>query len=90
MPEHIDFRPTRNSRQVRTILAASREPLQTALLELVAEPQILITPWDPSSGAKEEVLLDKLRRFAEKPFPDKVKSLKYRLSGGHRPRKGKP
>jgi SAM-dependent methyltransferase len=79
MPEHPDFRPTANVRQVRTMLAASEYSLATASLELMVESHIAIKPWDAASGAKEAGFFDKLRRFVDKPLPEKVESLKRRL-----------
>jgi SAM-dependent methyltransferase len=89
MPEHDHYHSTQNARQVRTMLAASRSPLQTNLLEPAAEPRMGMKPWDPTSGMKEEVLLQKLRRFADKPLPDKIRSLKFRLSADGRRKKDK-
>ena len=81
LPEHGDFRATHKTRQVRTMLAASDRPLQVSGLDAALEQQTHIRPWDPTSGVKEERLVDKLRRFAGKPFPNKVGDLKRRLGG---------
>lgn len=84
MPAHIDFQAGPRTRQVRTMLAASRKPLETSALETVAEPHMAIRPWDPSSRATEEALLEKLRHFVQKPLPDKIRSLRHRLNDDYR------
>lgn len=81
MPAHSDFHASPRSRRVRTMLAASRIALVTKSLEFVEEPHLAIQPWDPNSGAPEEAFIGKLKHFAQKPLPEKIKSLRNRLNG---------
>lgn len=89
MPEHDHYRSRYDARQARTMLAASRSPLRTPLLEVALEPSTEIKPWDPRSGVEKEALLHKLRRFVEKPLRDKVKSLKHHIGGSRRVGEGR-
>jgi tRNA (mo5U34)-methyltransferase len=77
MPDHPHFRSGPYSRQARTMLTASTRPLDTRLLRLVPEPKSLIEPWDPCSGAPRRNAWAKLRGFAGKPLPEKLKSIKW-------------
>ncbi len=45
MPKHPDFRPPRDARRVRTMLAASEVELKPDLLKRVAEPETSEAPW---------------------------------------------
>ena len=90
MPKHGHYHATEGTRRTRTMLAASRGPLQTNLLEPMEEQHVDIKPWDPTSGMEKEVLLQRLRRFVDKPLSDKIRSLKYRLSTDRRPKKDRP
>lgn len=76
MPDHPHFRSSPYSRQARTMLIASTRPLDTRLLRMVPEAKSLIEPWDPCSGAPRPNALAKLRGFAVKPLPEKLKSIK--------------
>jgi SAM-dependent methyltransferase len=79
LPAHPDFHAKSSVRQIRTILAASHVPLCSELLELVTEPRTPIRPWDATSVAQNQNLIQKLRRFVDKPLPEKVRTLKHFL-----------
>lgn len=81
-PAHPDYKTTLHSRRVRTVLAASHQPLNSRLLSRVQEPRSPIRPWDPVSGLVLETSpVQKLRRFAKKPLPDKIKTIKRIVKG---------
>jgi len=75
-PNHPEYHSGKNSRRIRTILAASVEPLQSALLKRVAEPSTQIAPWDPTSGVGHSHTLKRLRRLVSKTLAGKVESPK--------------
>jgi SAM-dependent methyltransferase len=71
MPDHPDFCPPQNERRVRTMLAASAEFLHSPLLERAAEPIIAFRPWI-AEDARSSSFSQKMRRFAEKPWVERV------------------
>jgi SAM-dependent methyltransferase len=75
-PDHADYNETSNSRRVRTMLAASLTPIISKQLALVREPHSLIQPWDVKSGLAPENAVQKLKRFVDKPLPEKMKSIR--------------
>ncbi len=81
MPEHPDYQDEKGTPKVRTMLGASRAKLTSKLLKLVPEPKIEFQPWDVYSVLDHEKPLDKLRRFAGKSLPQKVKTLKRLMKG---------
>jgi len=81
MPEHPDYQDKKETPKVRTMLAASRIKITSQFLRLVPEPRIKFQPWDVYSVLTHEKSLDKLRRFAGKSLPQKVKSLKRFMKG---------
>jgi SAM-dependent methyltransferase len=72
LPEHPEYHQAPGWRRNRTMLAASCEELQTALLAPIAEPGTKILPWHPASGVQGSPVLNKLRRFAHRPLPMKL------------------
>jgi SAM-dependent methyltransferase len=79
-PDHPDYSKTPGTRRVRTMLAASAVPLKSNQLELAKEPSSPIRPWE--AGVAEVPVAEvpitaaqRLRRFASKPFPDKLKTI---------------
>lgn len=76
MPDHPGYRETKRLPRVRTMLAASHQPVSTRFLELVSEPAIYIAPWEAESVAASRNSLEKLKRFARKSFPKKIESIK--------------
>jgi tRNA (mo5U34)-methyltransferase len=75
-PNHPEYHSEKSSRRIRTVLAASLEPLNSRLLRPVAEPSTQIVPWDPTSGVAQPYTLQRLRGLVRKTFPRKVKSAK--------------
>lgn len=76
MPSFPGYRKAGGLPKVRTMLAASHEPIPTNLLEVVSEPRIYVPPWDAGSVAASRSLFQKLVRFTNKPFGEKVRILK--------------
>jgi SAM-dependent methyltransferase len=74
-PNHSDYSETPGTRRVRTMLAASLVPVNSNQLELVKEPSSAIRPWEASIGEVPVTAVQKLKRFADKPFPDKLKTI---------------
>lgn len=78
LPDHEDFHASVWRRRVRTMLAASHLPLNFPFLELVTEPMDWSDPWETRMG-KVLRFLQRLHRFLRKPWPEKVRSLRYRF-----------
>ncbi len=79
MPDHPDYRAGLGWRKVRTLLAASHADLHSALLTPVPEPNMAIRPWDGTSGIGGVDSVNRLLRFAGKPLPQKVQTIKRLL-----------
>lgn len=80
LPDHEDFQATLWRHQARTMLAASKVPLNLPhpILVAVPEPMNLADPWETIWGRKLS-LLRRLYRFLRKPWSEKVKSLRFRF-----------
>jgi SAM-dependent methyltransferase len=78
LPDHEDFHASLWRQRVRTMLAASHLPLNFPFLELVTEPMNWSDPWETRMG-KVLRFLQRLHRFLRKPWPEKVRSLRYRF-----------
>lgn len=76
MPRFPGYRKSGRLPKVRTMLAASHEPILTDLLEPVSEPRIYVAPWDQRSVAASKGWIQKLVRFMNKPLAEKVNSVK--------------
>lgn len=76
LPDHPFYRSSGSGRQVRTMLAASLTDLKSDLLKPIEEASSPIAPWDPSSGAPAPNLIEKVRRFSAKSFPEKLKTVR--------------
>jgi FkbM family methyltransferase len=77
LPDHDDFRETREHTQRRTVLLASYAPIDVAGFRLVLEPQDTEDPWAknlPPSTA----LLQRTRRFLASPMRSKYITLANR------------
>lgn len=77
LPDHDDFRETREHTQRRTVLVASCAPIDVAGFRLVLEPQETEDPWAknlPPSTA----LLQRVRRFLASPMRSKYITLANR------------
>jgi SAM-dependent methyltransferase len=75
-PEHPEYHSSPEGRRTRTILVASLVPIQSKKLQFIPEPASDIRPWDPTSGIEVPQTVQRLRRFAGKPFAEKIESLK--------------
>lgn len=80
-PDHSDYRETSGSRRVRTILAAAPASVSSPQLVLAPEPSSPIRPWDATSGVSSGNAAQRLKRFAEKPLPEKLTTLKRIIKG---------
>ena len=76
MPDHPNYHKTKGLPRVRTMLAASHNPISTRFLELVPEPRAYFAPWDAESVAASRNPFEKLRQFSSKLLPQKVESVK--------------
>lgn len=77
-PAHPDFEGAR----VRTVLAASKQPIISKLVQRVFEPRSAIRPWDACTRPAPKLTpVQKLQRFVEKPLPEKVKTIKHIMGG---------
>jgi SAM-dependent methyltransferase len=70
MPDHPAYRAAGTLRRVRTMLVASQIELQSGLLKVAREARIPFSPWDATTGPRKPNLLEKLRRYVNKPFSD--------------------
>jgi len=63
-PSHPDYKAGSRLRRVRTILAASREPIRSMLLQTIPEPRSSIRPWDATSElVSRPTVIEKLKRL---------------------------
>lgn len=76
MPDHPGYHRSGRLPRVRTMLAASQKPISSHSLKPVPEPNVHIAPWDARSVAAYNNSFEKLRRFAAKPLPQKIESIK--------------
>jgi hypothetical protein len=74
-PSHPEYHESADRRRIRTILAASFQPIDSAKLYLLPEPASKIRPWNPARFDGDETL-HKLRRFANRPLSEKIATLK--------------
>ncbi len=75
-PRHPEYYQDANSRRTRTMLVASPHVVSSSQLSIAQEPSSQVVPWDPGSGVVPEKAMHKLQRFADKPLPEKVKSIR--------------
>ena len=75
-PDHPEYHQNPGSRRIRTMLVASTDALDSRQLSIAREPSSNVRPWDSKSGVASENVIKKLQRFAEKPLPEKVKSIR--------------
>ena len=77
LPDHDDFRETREHRQRRTVLLASRVPVDVAGFRLLLEPQETEDPW-ARNPAPSKTLPQRIRRFLASPLRSKYITLANR------------
>lgn len=73
-PAHPEYHSTKNSRRIRTVLAASMDPLSSSFLSRVSEPKTEILPWDPTSGMPHSRRVPSLRSLVNKALMRKAKA----------------
>jgi SAM-dependent methyltransferase len=74
-PNHSEYSKSPATRRVRTMLAASALKLNSNQLELAKEPSSPIRPWEARIAEEPFTAAQKLKRFASKPLPDKLKTI---------------
>jgi FkbM family methyltransferase len=77
LPDHDDFRETREHNQRRTALLASQTPIDVAGFRLVLEPQETEDPWAKSLPPRT-AFLQRVRRFLVSPARQKYVKLANR------------
>lgn len=60
-PDHSEYREGRSGRRIRTVLAASVNPISSLSLMLLDEISSPIVPWDRTSGFSQAGTLQRLR-----------------------------
>ena len=83
LPAHPDFSASLRKHRVRTMLAASTEPLTAPYLAKMAEAATLEDPWISAVGRTWNQVA-RLGRFALKPWSEKVATLRRRRMLGIR------
>jgi len=79
-PEHEAYRDSARQKKSRTMLVASRVELDMPQLERVPEPAARLNPWT-TAWDRLGAPLRRLGRQLTKPWPEKVASVRRRLSG---------
>lgn len=77
LPNHPDFSARLGKRRVRTMLAASTEPLSATYWAQMTEPATSADPWVSTLGRTWNQVA-RLGRFALKPWPEKMATLRRR------------
>lgn len=75
-PEHEDFAASRNKKKFRTIIAASRVPVESPFFELASEPTERFSPW----VTRRVEMKARITGFAHLPFRDKMRVLQRKFS----------
>jgi hypothetical protein len=71
LPEHEDFRPSRQRQRLRSVLSASRTPLESPDFVIVPEPVNGPDPWSTAWG-RVVAPFALARWFLRKPWPEKI------------------
>jgi SAM-dependent methyltransferase len=79
MPEHPEYHDAPRAARSRTMLAASLSPLVDVPLDPLPEPQTVANPWE-TSLARAMQPLNRLSKFAKKPWPEKVAAVRRRVT----------
>jgi SAM-dependent methyltransferase len=80
LPDHPDYKDAPPLRRNRTVLAGFTSPLVSPLLEETPEPPGATNPWRPETPIAESTI-SRLRRFARKPLPQKLASIRRIVLG---------
>jgi SAM-dependent methyltransferase len=75
-PGHSDYAATGETRRVRTMLAASLQPMDSRRLVLADDRRVDMQPWNARSDVLRGTAGEKLKSFAQKPLPEKFRSIK--------------
>jgi SAM-dependent methyltransferase len=75
-PGHSDFTATLEMRRVRTMLAASHKPISSKLLVSADDVGMNMQPWNAKSELPRGNAGPRLKRFAQKPLSEKIRSIK--------------
>ncbi len=78
LPDHDDFRETREHRQLRTVLLASAAPIDANGFRLLLEPQEIEDPWAKNPPDKA-TLPRRIGRFLTSPMRKKYATLVNRV-----------
>ncbi len=78
LPDHDDFHETREHAQRRTVLLASRTPIDVASFRLVLEPQETLDPW-AKNPPPSKTLPQRVWRFLWSPMRSKYITLANRV-----------
>jgi SAM-dependent methyltransferase len=79
-PDHIEYKDAATQPRNRTVLAASVAPVLSTQLIAVSEPTSSVTPWE-RDPERSDPPVSRLRRFVEKPLPQKVETIKRLVRG---------
>lgn len=75
-PNHPEYARGLGSRRARTMLAASPNPVRSALLETAMEPSATVRPWDAASGRTD--IAARTVRFIANHLPKRLVQLRRR------------
>jgi len=78
LPLHEDFKTTLLRKRARTMLAASKVPLNSSFLIPVPEPHSIADPWAKPLASIARPFL-RFSEFIRKPWPEKLTALRRRL-----------
>jgi SAM-dependent methyltransferase len=80
-PRHPEYGAQPRKPRIRTMLAATHTAVQSKLLVRTPEPKSLVHPCALPEAPPTNGAVDKIKRFAKKPLPDKVKVIKRIVAG---------
>ncbi len=80
-PDHPDYSGQHRKPRIRTVLAASRDLVHSRFLARTPEPKSPVHPCNLAIVPPAANTAEKIRRFAKKPLPEKVKAIKRIVEG---------
>lgn len=80
-PNHPEYAVHDRTPRIRTMLAASHALVQSKLLLKVPEPKSLVHPCVLAETLSRDNAADKIKRFAKKPLPEKLKTIRRMVKG---------
>jgi 2-polyprenyl-3-methyl-5-hydroxy-6-metoxy-1,4-benzoquinol methylase len=75
-PGHSDFTATREMRRVRTMLAASQQPINSTMLVAADDVRVNMQPWNARSEVPRGSAGPRLKSFAQRPLSEKIRLIK--------------